>query len=305
MIYTITTNPAIDYYMIVDKPLMEDEVNRSAFERYKAAGKGLNVSGVLQLFGVKSKAITVVGGFTGQFIADNFKNNEYIDFIGIEVEGDTRINCKIFGTDKCYCVNGNGPAVTEDVKVKILDILKDAKKDDYVMLCGKMAKGLDDSFIHQIADVVNSKQAKLVIDMESVNESLIRKCHPYLIKPNLYELGLMMGKTEIQLSELQNVCKEVLSWGVDSILVSLGKDGAYYTDGEQCFKVNQPEFTAINKVGCGDAMLASFIGKLADGTDKQQALKYATAAGCAQAATLDEITLKDIESFVEKMSIEK
>lgn len=44
MIYTITLNPAIDYFITLNETLLVDEVNRGSHEIYKAGGKGLNVS---------------------------------------------------------------------------------------------------------------------------------------------------------------------------------------------------------------------------------------------------------------------
>ena len=43
MIYTITTNPSLDYYLKL-KDLKVGSLNRSYEETYDAAGKGVNVS---------------------------------------------------------------------------------------------------------------------------------------------------------------------------------------------------------------------------------------------------------------------
>lgn len=294
MIYTITLNPALDYYMTIDKELIDDEVNRSNQEMYKAGGKGLNVSKVLSLYGYKSKALAVVGGFTGDYINEYFSSFKNIDFVPIQANGITRINVKIIGNDKALCVNGNGTVASEETKIKIMESLDAITSDDYVVVCGKNAKGLTDDFIKEIADKVNAFGARLIIDMESVDEEMIRHCKPYLIKPNLYELGIIMKNADITLENLKNHCDSLLSYGLQTILVSLGKDGAYYTDGKTRLKVSQPTIHAINKVGCGDAMLASFIGKLANGESVDECLKVATAAGCATASMLEDVTIEDI-----------
>ncbi len=70
MIYTITLNPSIDYFITISGELMDTEVNRADSEKYKGAGKGLNVSLVLNEMHIPSTAIAVLGGFTGQFIAE-------------------------------------------------------------------------------------------------------------------------------------------------------------------------------------------------------------------------------------------
>lgn len=305
MIYTITLNPALDYYMMVDKELIDDEVNRSEREVYKAGGKGLNVSKVLSLYGYQSKAVALVGGFTGDYIKEIFSKFSCIDFIPIQVMGTTRINVKIIGASKALCINGNGTTATEVSKKQVLDVLQNISKEDYVLVCGKLSAGLTADFIKEIADQVHAANAKLIIDMESLNEQMIRDCKPYLIKPNLYELGLILNTSEITLEHLKSSCDLLLNYGLKSILVSLGKDGAYYTNGKTAWKVSQPVIKAINKVGCGDAMLASFIGKLANGESIEECLKVATAAGCATASTIDDTTLTDIMRLYPMMQVEK
>lgn len=305
MIYTITLNPALDYYMVIDKELIDDEVNRSNHEMYKAGGKGLNVSKVLSLYGYKSKALALVGGFTGNYINQYFSSFKDIDFVPIQVNGITRINVKIIGSDKAICVNGNGTIANDETKIMVMKSLDAITSDDYVIICGKNAKGLTDDFIKEIADKVNSVSAKLIIDMESLNEEMIRYCKPYLIKPNLYELEMITRNANITLENLKENCDLLLNYGLQSILVSLGKDGAYYANGNIELKISQPNIHAINKVGCGDAMLASFIGKLANGKSIEESLRMATAAGCATASMLEDITLDDIMNLYPLIKINK
>ena len=78
MIYTLTLNPAIDYFITLNSSLMVDEVNRGSNDLFKAAGKGLNVSKVLSKMTIKSRAIALLGGFTGNYIKECFEKDENI-----------------------------------------------------------------------------------------------------------------------------------------------------------------------------------------------------------------------------------
>ena len=51
MIYTVTTNPNIDYYMDLRAPLRVGGINRSGRELLAPGGKGINVSLMLQTLG--------------------------------------------------------------------------------------------------------------------------------------------------------------------------------------------------------------------------------------------------------------
>ena len=64
MIYTVTLNPAIDYYVVM-KDFHEGNLNQAEEGYTLPGGKGINVSKVLKNFGKESVALGFVGGFTG------------------------------------------------------------------------------------------------------------------------------------------------------------------------------------------------------------------------------------------------
>lgn len=301
MIYTVTLNPAIDYYMIVDNKLIDDEVNRTKEDYFKVGGKGLNVSRVLETLGVENTAIALIGGFTGEYIRNNYSNHHLVKFVGIDLNGNTRINTKIYSSNQTICVNSNGPSATDETKKAIFNSLEELCDKDTVMICGKACKGIDDSFMNKLCEFIHERHSFLVIDMENLDINKIQMWKPDLIKPNRYELNLILKDS----SSLEDQASTLLQNGLSSILVSLGKDGAYYSNGKETYSVSQPEINVVNKVGCGDSMLATFVGILEKTKDIEVALRYATAAGCATASTLKDITLEDIEKLVESIQVEK
>jgi len=67
MIYTVTFNPSLDYYVQVNN-LRSGIVNRACEERLAVGGKGLNVSLALKELGDQSFAFGFAAGFTGAYI---------------------------------------------------------------------------------------------------------------------------------------------------------------------------------------------------------------------------------------------
>ena len=90
MIYTLTTNPAIDMNICTNS-IERKIVNRTHDAVYSANGKGLNVSFVLKHFGVDSKVLGFFGGFSGKYIIDETRKKD-IEIFPVEVEDTTRIN---------------------------------------------------------------------------------------------------------------------------------------------------------------------------------------------------------------------
>lgn len=65
MIYTVTTNPNIDYYMDLRAPLRVGGINRSGRELLAPGGKGINVSLMLQTLGKPSCVLGYLAGADG------------------------------------------------------------------------------------------------------------------------------------------------------------------------------------------------------------------------------------------------
>lgn len=106
-------------------------------------------------------------------------------------------------------------------------------------------------------------------------------------------------------SNIDEYLKKANEMGIENILVSLGKDGAVLSNAHGIFKLDQPRTVLVNKVGAGDAMLASFIGKLSQGYSSEEALQWGGAAGNATASKLEDITLRDIEGYLLQMKVKK
>lgn len=305
MIYTITLNPAIDYFITLDETLLVDEVNRGSHEIYKAGGKGLNVSKILSVMNIPSKAIAVLGGFTGQYIQDSFEEDPNIEMIPIPVDGMNRINMKANYGKKALCVNGSGPVANNCTVQFLLDEIAKINADDIVIISGSVMHGFPDDFVTALAQAVHQRNAKVVIDMEQITMEQLKECRPYLIKPNLYEFQLIFENDEINESNIDEYLKKANEIGIENILVSLGKDGAVLSNAHGIFRLDQPRTVLVNKVGAGDAMLASFIGKLSQGYSSEEALQWGGAAGNATASKIEDITMRDIEGYLPQMKVSK
>ncbi len=305
MIYTFTLNPAIDYFLTIDSDLMIDEVNRGKDAIYKAGGKGLNVSKILSLLDIRSKAVVLLGGFTGDFIRSETEKDRNVEVIPVEIDGVNRINMKAHYDHKALCINGDGPTADERSREALLKIASEITAEDIAVLSGSMMKGLDEGFLTEICNLIHESGAKLVIDMETLNPETLIRCKPDLIKPNLYELRLLMKDQKINADNAKEALSRLREQGIDMILLSLGKDGALLADKEGFLYLEQPDTVLINKVGAGDSMLAAFIGKLSETGDRELALRYGGAAGNAAASQLEDITADTIEEFLPLMGIRK
>lgn len=303
MIYTVTLNPSIDYFITLNNALIINEVNRGKNEIFKAGGKGINVSKILNLLEIESKAIVLLGGFTGAFIKSSINDYPFIELLPIYIDKENRINIKAVYGNESVCINGEGPLADFKHEEMILNMLQNIKNSDYLIISGSMMKGIDYNFLLKISKIVHKIGAKLIVDMENLNLDLLNKLHPYLIKPNLYELQILFDDNSININNIELYIDKLKKNNVENILITFGKDGAVLFFNNKTYYLKQPDDILINKVGAGDAMLAAFIGKLSLGFKPKDAFRYGGATGNAVASKLEDITKEDIDKYLDVIDV--
>lgn len=75
------------------------------------------------------------------------------------------------------------------------------------------------------------------------------------------------------------VARALQSLGPDSVIVTLGEEGAIGVFGERSVVVPAPAVEAIDSTGAGDAFCGAFAARLAEGADVEVALRAAVVAG--------------------------
>lgn len=122
--------------------------------------------------------------------------------------------------------------------------------------------------------------------------------HPFLIKPNHYELGEIFG---VELKTRESVlpyAKKLQEQGAMNVLVSMGAKGAVLVaeDG-RVYMSEAPEGTLINSVGAGDSMVAGFLAGWLEEGSAETAFKMGLAAGSASACSKNLATKAEVEAM--------
>ena len=65
-----------------------------------------------------------------------------------------------------------------------------------------------------------------------------------------------------------------MSLGVKNVIITLGVNGAYYTDGEREIHVAGIKVKALETTGAGDAFNGGFATAIGEGMDVETALKF-------------------------------
>ena len=295
MIYTVTFNPAIDYLMQVGD-INFGKTNRSITEEIHFGGKGINVSAVLSELRVDTTALGFTAGFTGEALEKAVgEMGVKADFIRLK-KGNTRINVKLKGNEETE-INAAGPHIEGDELNRLFEKLESIKSGDTLVLAGSIPASLPKDVYEKIAEKLQNKGIRLVVDATGNLLLKVLKYKPFLIKPNRQELEEIIGKeikTEDELISAANVLKEK---GAENVLVSLGSEGAILlASNGKVYRQSAFKVKAINTVGSGDSMIAGFLAGCEKGYE--YALKLGAAAGAATAALPALATKEKIEEVL-------
>ncbi len=303
MIYTVTFNPSLDYYVQVNN-VKSGIVNRTAGERLAVGGKGINVSLALKELGEKTLALGFTAGFTGKYIRDKVKDLG-LDYDFIEVDGQSRINVKIKSNTETD-INGTGAIVKPADVNKLIRKLKTLLKDgDWLIVCGSIPSTLPQSTYADVLKKLKAVQGvNVVVDACGALLTETLKYRPFLIKPNLYELCEIFALPAIpDVEEIFACARKLQKLGARNVIVSMGSAGAaMVTETSQSMYVRAARGQLINSVGAGDSMIAGFIHEYLKSGNYFSALNFATAAGSACAFTKNLATKEQIE-YVESLML--
>ena len=302
MIYTFTPNPAVDYYVRVNE-FIPGEINRVTDSFFLAAGKGINVSLLLNVLSIPSTAVYFTAGFTGKYITDFLEGIPHVDPYPIETEGVTRVNVKFLG-EQDTAINASGSPVTEQAKEKLIELVETLTEDDVFVISGSLPKNFTKQDVIALGKIVNRKKTKLVLDVPQFTIQDLEELSVFLIKPNLEEFATFMGK-DINYDNFREFIDDSLLEKTEHLLLSLGSKGCYYAgkDGRYCVKV--PKVTTFSPVGAGDSTLAAFIGTYIETGDIEHTLKMANATGTAKVKHGTICDRKQIEEEISHIELIK
>lgn len=259
MILTLTPNPSLDLTYGLGE-LVRGEVQRAGSMSVEAGGKGINVSRNLVANGVASRAVAPVGGPSGeQFLS--LLEGSGMDLVRVPVEGAVRMNVSLVevggvGTK----INAAGPRLSDGELDGLLGRTAEAGRDaDWLAVCGSLPPGAPVDLYARAVAFGREAGCRVAVDSSGPALEAAVGAGPDVIKPNQEELAGLVGRPLDTFGDVLTAAKEVRGGGVDTVIVSLGADGAILVNGDGALHADTPPFVPDSTVGAGDALLAGFL----------------------------------------------
>ncbi|MGB8166268.1 MAG: 1-phosphofructokinase [Chthoniobacteraceae bacterium] len=273
---TVTLNPAIDRTVTIPH-FTAGAVNRVETVRSNPGGKGVNVAASLADAGQR----VAVTGFLGQENTASFEAlfaaKKIADHF-TRIAGQTRVGIKIVdpALRQTTDINFPGPTATT-LNVEALEKQIAALDADFFVLAGSLPPGVDAAIYAQLITALRGRGKRVVLDASGEALRLGLAAQPHLFKPNIDELGELLGGSLAGEAAVLKAARQLIARGVETVVVSMGRDGACFVTANEALIARPPEVEVRSTVGAGDAMVAGIVAGQARNLPLAECARLATA----------------------------
>jgi ribokinase len=243
-------------------------------------GKGANQAAAAALLGASVKFLGRVGddGLGGPLVealADKGVDTSLIEaspdsstgtaFITVTPDGENAITV--------------APGANRTLSAHDVDDASDAIGEARVLVA-QMEVPLD--VVVRAVEVAARRGTRALVNLAPTTEvprRLLESLDPLVV--NEHEAAFLLQKKVEGIDGALDVAPELLALGPKAVVITLGEDGAVFSDGDSTRHVPSPEVEAVDTTGAGDAFVGALASQLARDVSLEDAVAYAVRAGAA------------------------
>ena len=191
---------------------------------------------------------------------------------------------------------------------KLLEKLEEyAGKDTLFVLSGSIPDGVPKDIYARITRRVHEKGSRVLVDADGELFRIALEARPDMIKPNRVELEELFGlAADACDEELWKAARSLQNQGIETIAVSMGKEGAMFFIGEYQAKCPALSVKIHSTVGAGDAMVAALAYAWEQKTEKEKMVRMcmAVSAGAVMTVGTKPPSAELVETLKKQVEIE-
>ena len=286
-IATVTLNPAFDLHYEMESLALRRE-NYVQSIRCDAGGKGVNISRALTVHGVPNTAFVVIGEENGASFAAALRRDG-IDCVPFDAPGRIRENITL------HPANDSETRISLDTFRVPPELLTDVeaalsarcRPGDLLAFAGRNPRGPEKADVLGMLGRLIAAGVRTAVDSNSFTPEDLRSIRPWFIKPNEQEIGSFLGAPVRNPAEAARAASALVRQGVaEQVMISLGGDGAVWSDGTRRLALAVPRLQApVSTIGAGDSTIAGFLAAAAQDLPVPDILRQAVAFGTAACLT--------------------
>lgn len=311
-ILTVTLNPALDISANTPQVAPGPKL-RTTRPVYEPGGGGINVSRAIAHLGGTSTAFIALGGATGAQMAE-LMDKAQIATLPFAISGQTRQSLAVTETrsgDQYRYVTPGPDWSAQQLRDALRAIAADRHEGCLVVLSGSQPPGVPADFPAQLAQKLQSKNARLIVDTSGAPLKALaaRPARPFVVRMDDVEAAEITEDPLRSPEDTARFAERLVAGGVaEIVIIARGADGSVMADAQGAVHARLPIPAARvrSAVGAGDSFVGGFALSLARGQSRHDALAYGTAA--ASAACLTEgsalCSLEDVTSLLPEVTLQ-
>lgn len=306
MIITLTPNTGLDHTIqIADFQL--NRTIRATDSAWGMGGKATDVSWTLGRLAVPTRALGFAAGANGRRMESMLRERGVeTDFVW--ADGETRLNTVIVvpgqgqSTITSSSLNVSPQHLTE-FTVRYERALEGAS---CVVMGGSLPSGVPLEFYGEAMAKAHDHHVPVIFDSSGPSLLAGIKSHPAVIKPNLTELGDLLGYQPTSPEEALKAAKNLHAEFGCKVIVTLGEEGAIAVTADRCFLIHPLSVPVVSAAGAGDGVLAGMALAYLRAESFEYGLRhgFALAGAIVQTLATADLRAEDYRELLPQILIE-
>lgn len=304
----VGVNASVDKVAAVDH-LVPGEIHRPELLSVVAGGKAINVARAATRLGLEAVVVPVVAGHAGAWLVEALAA-EGIPTRPVPISGETRTCLSILDrtTGRLTEVYEAGPPIDPmgwaGLEAAMMAELANDGRRSVVVLSGSLLTGAPPDGYARIVALAHQAHARSVVDADGGVLAQAIAARPWLVRVNAGEAARATGLAPDGEAGALAAARVLRQGGAEIAIVTRGVDGALLVDENgEAWRLGPPPELGPYPVGSGDSFLAGFLTGIAGGGPASEAMRWAVAAGAANAlhpgqGTIDPTDVARIRSVV-------
>jgi ribokinase len=136
--------------------------------------------------------------------------------------------------------------------------------------------------VRRAVEVAAANETRALLNLAppfEVPQALLEKLDPLVL--NEHEAAFLLGENVEGVDGAISAASELSNLGPRSVVVTVGEDGAVFSNGASAEHLTAPNVEVVDTTGAGDAFVGALAARLADDAPLEDAVAYAVRAGAA------------------------
>jgi 1-phosphofructokinase family hexose kinase len=306
MIITLTPNTGIDHTIRVSSFQLNSTI-RATDSAWGMGGKATDVSWLLSRLGVPNRALGFAAGENGLRMDRMLRERgSETDFVW--ADGETRLNTVIVvsGEGQSTITSSTLRVSPEHLREFMPRYRKALESASCLVMGGSLPRGVPLEFYARA--IAQAHQVGVPVIFDSSGPSLVAgvKSRPALIKPNLPEVGDLLGYAPESREEVRQAARKLWDEHGSNVIITMGAEGAVAVFGESSYFVQPLSIPVVSSAGAGDGVLAGMALAYERGESLQYGLRHGFALAGAVLKTLAtaDLRVEDYQELLPRICIE-